>query len=342
MEITPTPHLWKLPGPPQCFAFIALCALGFSPLIAAPQVHEMDPAKVVGTQKCGECHKFEVEAWKLTPHFKTFNDMHRSPEAQKIATAMAIKRLKSESLCLTCHYSVQKKGGVEDVIAGVSCESCHSPAQDWLNLHNDKKLSRDQKKIKSLDAGMLRPEDIYTVASNCFQCHLVPNEKLINVGGHSAATPGFDLVAWSQGMVRHNFLLDDGTEGKVNKPDAQNRLRMLFVVGKILDVEFSLRGVASATQKATYAVTMAQRVGAARTQLAEIQKLAPTEEIAAITEIASSVSLKLNNEAELTAAANKVGELGRKFATKQTGDKLAAVDSLIPKPDKYRGAPFKP
>jgi len=103
----------------------------------------MDAAKVVGSQKCGECHKYEVEAWKLTPHFKTFNDMHRSEAAGKIATAMGIKRIKSESLCLVCHYSVQKKGGAEEVMSGVSCESCHSPAEDWLNLHNDKKSTRD-------------------------------------------------------------------------------------------------------------------------------------------------------------------------------------------------------
>jgi hypothetical protein len=143
-------------------------------------------------------------------------------------------------------------------------------------------------------------------------------------------------------MVRHNFLLPDGTEGQKNRPDAQSRLRMLFVVGKILDVEYSLRGVASATQKASYAVTMAHRVADARKELADIQKLAPTDEVAAISEIATGVSLKLNNEAELTAAANKVGELGRKFATAETGDKLAAIDPLIPKPDKYRGEVFKP
>jgi hypothetical protein len=321
---------------------VLLCAFGSGRLLAQSQVHQMDPAKVVGAQKCGECHKYEVEAWKLTPHFKTFNEMHRTPEAAKIAAAMNIKRVKSESLCLTCHYTVQKKGGEEEVISGVSCESCHSPALDWLNLHNDKKLSRDQKHAKSQAAGMLRPDDVYSVAANCYQCHLVPNEKLVNVGGHSAGTPGFELVAWSQGMVRHNFLLEDGSEGKVNKTDSQNRLRMLFVTGKILDVEFSLRGVASATQKATYAVTMARRVADARKQLAEIQKLAPTDEVAAISEIATGVALKLNNEAELTAAADKVAALGKKFAAAETGDKLAGVDPLIPKPDKYRGVAFKP
>jgi len=49
----------------------------------AGQVHEIDAAKVIGATKCGECHKYEVEAWKLTRHFKTFDTMNRSTEAQK-------------------------------------------------------------------------------------------------------------------------------------------------------------------------------------------------------------------------------------------------------------------
>ena len=86
----------------------------------------------------------------------------------------------------------------------------------------------------------------------------------------------------------------------------------------------------------------ALRPWVARKSLADIQKLAPPEEVGAIVEVANGVSLKLNNGTELNAAAKKVGEFGRKFATTQTGDKLAAVDPLIPKPDKYRGNPFKP
>jgi hypothetical protein len=143
-------------------------------------------------------------------------------------------------------------------------------------------------------------------------------------------------------MVRHNFLLPDGTEGKVNRTDSVERMRMLFVIGKILDVEYSLRGVASATQKATYAVTMAHRVADARGQLVEIQKLAPTPEVGAISEIAAGAALKLNNAEQLNAAADKVAELGKKFAAAETGNKLAAIDPLIPKPEKYRGEPYKP
>ncbi|MEP6820862.1 MAG: cytochrome c family protein [Chthoniobacterales bacterium] len=308
----------------------------------AGQVHEIDPAKVVGSQKCGECHKYEVEAWKLTPHFATFDSMHKSPEGQKIATAMGIKRVKSESLCLTCHYTVQKKGGEPEPISGVSCESCHGAAQDWVNVHNDKKVSKEERKTKSEAAGMIRPEDLYAVAANCYQCHLVPNEKLVNVGGHAAGSKDFELVSWSQGMVRHNFLLPDGSEGKVNKEGDANHKRLMFVTGAILDLEYSLRGVASATEKATYGITMAQRAATMKKKLDAIQKAAPTDELAAIITAANGATLKLNNKDELTVAADKVAELGKKFGSTVTGDKLAGLDAVLPKPEQYRGKPFNP
>ncbi len=320
---------------------IGLLVFGASAALTfAAQVHELDPAKVVGSQKCGECHKYEVEAWKTTPHFATFDSMHRSPEGQKIATAMGIKRIKGESLCLTCHYTVHGKTGGEP-ISGVSCESCHGAALDWVNVHNDKKIPREERRTKSAAAGMIRPEDIYAVAANCFQCHLVPNEKLVNVGGHTAGTPGFELVAWSQGMVRHNFLTE-GAEGKVNKEDDANRKRMLFATGAILDLEYSLRGVASATQKATYGITMAQRAAAVRKKLEAIQKVAATDEMAQIITVANAAALKLNNKAPLEEAADQVAELGKKFGATVTGDKLAGLDAMLPKADVVRGKPYQP
>ena len=313
-----------------------------APVAFSAQVHEIDPAKVVGSQKCGECHKFEVEAWKTTPHFATFDSMHKSPEGQKIAAAMGIKRVKSESLCLTCHYTVQKKGSEAEPISGVSCESCHGAAQDWVNIHNDKKVAREERRTKSAAAGMIRPENLYAVAANCYQCHLVPNEKLVNVGGHVAGSKDFELVSWSQGMVRHNFLNPDGSEGKVNKEDDANKKRMMFATGAILDLEYSLRGVASATEKATYGITMAQRAAGLKKKLEAIQKVAPTDEMAAIIAAASGAALKLNNKDELIQAADKVAELGEKFSTTVTGDKLAGLDAAIPKPEQYRGKPFQP
>ena len=303
----------------------------------------------MGPEACGECHKQEVEAWKLTHHFATFNDMHRTDDAKAIAEKMGIHRIKSESLCLNCHYTEKQLADGPSVIAGVACESCHGAAKDWINVHNDygKGFTKatepaDHKSARlaaAVKAGMLRPDDIYAVAQNCFQCHIVTDEKLVNVGGHTAGTADFELVAYSQGEVRHNFF---ASAGKVNAEDTPARLRLLFAEGALLDLDYSLRAVGRATEKATYAINYARRVKAVKAKLAQINQAAPTPEVAAALAATEGVSLKLNNSAELDAAADKVAAQAQAFAKAHDGSDLAALDSLLPKPDSYKGTAYVP
>ena len=109
-------------------------------------------------------------------------------------------------------------------------------------------------------------DQLSAIAANCFGCHTVPDEELINVGGH---TPGsaFELVSWSQGMVRHNLWY---TEGEQNKGASANRKRLMFVVGLAVELETALRAVGKATEKKAYAVAMARRAAAARSVCAVV------------------------------------------------------------------------
>ncbi|MEO6876230.1 MAG: cytochrome c family protein [Opitutaceae bacterium] len=308
-----------------------------------------DPMKVQGPEACGECHKQEVEAWKLTHHFSTVNDMHRTDDAKAIAGKMGIRRIKSESLCVNCHYTEKQTVDGPAVIAGVSCESCHGAAKDWINVHNDygkgfKKETepaehRTNRIAAAVKAGMLRPDDVYSVAQNCFHCHVVTDEKLVNVGGHTAGSADFELLAYSQGEVRHNFLQSGG---KVNAVDSQPRARLLFTVGTLLDLEYSLRAVGRATEKASYALTYAHRVKALKEKLGKINQLAPTSEVTGALAAVDKISLKLNNAAELDAAANKVQAFAKTFATAHDGNDLAALDPLLPKPAAYKGQVYQP
>jgi hypothetical protein len=335
--------------PPSRPGSRAVLAFLFGITLAGRALATPDPAKVQGPEACGECHKQEVEAWKLTHHFATFNDMHRTDEAKAIAEKMGIKRIKSESLCLNCHYTEKAAADGPAVIAGVACESCHGAAKDWINVHNDygkgfKKETEpaDHKAMRvaaSVAHGMLKPDNVYAVAENCFQCHIVTDEKLVNVGGHQAGGGDFELVAYSQGEVRHNFF-DSG--GKVNATDSPARLRLLFTVGTLLDLEYSLRAVGRATEKATYALNYAHRVKALKAKLAQINAAAPTPEVTDILAATANVSLKLNNGAELDAAADKVATLAQAFAKAHDGSDLAGVDPLLPKPDAYKGTAYAP
>jgi hypothetical protein len=302
-----------------------------------------DPAKIVGPNACAECHKQEAEAWKGTHHFKTFREMPRRKEANEIAEKMGVQRIRSESLCLTCHYTVQQKDSRRQPIAGISCESCHSAGEDWIKVHSQFSGKTEKTETKAEaearwnladSKGMIRPSSLYRLAKNCYSCHVVPLEDLVNRGGHPAGS-AFELVSWSQGEVRHNTW---HSKGKENVAASAARKRMLYLVGLGVELETGIRAVGRATVRRLYAFQMAKRVDRARKQLAAAAKAAPNvPEIAKMVEYAYSAGLKLNNERFLTAAADGVSKQLASITEKYDGSTMGGLDSLIPGPDKFKG-----
>jgi hypothetical protein len=311
--------------------------------LAADRAIASDPAKIVGPNACAECHKQEAEAWKATHHFKTFRDMPRRKEANEIAERMGVQRIRSESLCLNCHYTVQEKENKKQAIAGISCESCHSAGEDWIKIHSQfsgktektETKAEAEARLKLADSkGMIRPSSLYRLAKNCYGCHVVPQEDLVNKGGHPAGS-AFELMSWSQGEVRHNTW---HSKGKENVLASAAHKRMLYIVGLGVELETGIRSVSRATARKRYAFEMAKRVDQARKQLAAAAKAAPNvPEIAKMVEYAYSAGLKLNNESFLTAAADGVSKLIVSITEKYDGSTMAGLDSLIPGPDKFKG-----
>lgn len=306
----------------------------------------LDPAKVEGPDECGECHKQTVKAWKETHHSSTFKNMPRSDDARAIADKMGITRIKSESECLTCHFTMAMEEAKPTPVSGISCESCHGAGADWIDVHSDfggKDVKAENEtpehKIQRLAAsdaaGMIRPSNLYALAENCYSCHTVPNEKLVNVGGHTAGSK-FELVRWTQGEVRHNvWYTEDNTEASLE------RRRLFYIIGKMLDYEYALRGVAKATQNAEYAKAMALRAQRALAFLKKIDETVDNEQLTAIIDASASATLKLNNEAALLSVAETVSGHARKFA-ETDGATLAGVDAMLPTADKYKGAVYIP
>jgi len=327
---------------------VGVAVLGSLLLLAAPGAAQelkfhLDPANVMGPNACAQCHKNEIAAWQQTHHSTQFTNLYRLPKAQEIAQKMGVRLINRDSLCMTCHYTVQadaNAGGQPSAIAGVSCESCHGAAKSWINLHNNLKIPDHLSQAAA--AGMTLPTDYYGLAANCFSCHTVPQEKLVNVGGHVAGS-ALELVSWSQGEVRHNFLLPGGKSGDSNATSPQNTLRMLYVMGRILDLEYGLRGTAKATENANYGKALAYRTYNARKSLQAINDAVHLSDLGAIiTASGSDADLKVNNAAVLNAAADRVSGLAKAFAKAHDGSDLAAVDALIPGSDKYVGTVFQP
>jgi hypothetical protein len=303
-----------------------------------------DPAKIIGVDQCAKCHQPEIQQWMHTPHYATFETLHRLPRAKEIADKLGLQSIKRNDVCTQCHYTKQVEDGRERVAAGVSCESCHGGARDWMALHNDyggpgvtKAVESAEHRAKrvadSVAKGMNNPHNIYLIARQCYDCHTVPNEKLVNVGGHLPGSQDFELVSWSQGMVRHNFLRGGGT---LNATLSQDELRVMYVVGVMTDLEYSLRATATATDKSTFGTTSAKRAARMKKKLVEIQKLTNDPSLDPALEAVDAVELRLGNSAAIVASADVVGNAANEFAEHADGKQLVALDSILPQPNQYK------
>ena len=326
--------------PNYLMASVILTLLSLS---ITPSFGAINSEKVVGAAACYDCHISEYEGWQATAHFKAYNTLHRSSEARDIAGKLNIKgNLRRASRCMTCHYTTQ--GAKPRAIAGNSCESCHGAAKDWLDLHSEPVPEPGYTLAKTEEAGMIRPHRLYRVAENCYQCHTVRDEELVNTGEHSAGS-AFELVAWLQGEVRHNFFISEGEENR-RAPQELNpahHLRVLYVMGRILDLEYSLRAAALATQPGVYADAMKKHVEDARARLEEIQKRGGnpglTSILKSMLDAAGQVGLEPNNGPALETAAETVKEAAQRFGSGYDGSKLAGLDPLLPKT--YKGTVYK-
>lgn len=337
---------------------------------------ETDPAKVMGVQACAECHKSEVAAWEHSSHAtKSFSMLTENPKAATFAAKMGIAKadITGNSLCTQCHGTPQLQGGTLHIIQGTSCESCHGAAgpqgtDGWFSVHSF--LGRDNKdrtketaenRARRLELvkerGMNRSADIYEIAKNCYQCHSVPIEKLVNVAGHPGLNAQFELVQWLQGEVRHNFQLDQSNNAAAPtlwldplwNPDGRTpagRGRVMYVVGQLVELETSLRNRAAATAPGAYATGAAGRVAAANGKLTVINSKVDLPEVKQAGAEVTRLFGKLfappapAQQAEFEAAADKVAAAAKKFAETHDGRDLAALDPLVPKTAK--GTAYQP
>lgn len=202
-----------------------------------------------GPGKCADCHKSETAVYQQTKHANSFKDIHRQPAVKDIiAAAGGDANMRRNDVCTTCHYTMTQTDASAKPAAnaGPSCESCHGPSSDWIAIHNDfggpsakaeteTPAHKAQRIQKAIQAGMIRPEMHYEIATNCLSCHeqarpgIAPATlaKMIDAG-HPAGT-NFELVQYSQGSIRHRFYPPDVTKNREMTPA---ELSQLFVVGQ--------------------------------------------------------------------------------------------------------------
>lgn len=336
----------QLPGRFQCMAAaglaIAIAFLSYQSKASGQQVR-CDPNKVVTAVTCAKCHVNEVSVWKNTPHSKTFQELTRNPAAKEICSKLGLRSVKRSDVCIKCHFTQQVINDRTKAVSGVSCESCHGAAADWLSVHSDYGGPNETRETEtpehaaqrlelSASLGMRNTRDLYAIASSCFNCHTVPNERLVNTGGHNAGSLDFELVRWSQGRVRHNFLRD----GATNASPTPERLRIMFVVGLMADLEYSTRATAAATAKSNYGVTVAKRAASVATRLLKLQQKITDPNVQLALDAFAQAELRTNNKEALEQVADQIRNAGSLFAAENDGTRLAAIDDLLPPASEYK------
>ncbi|WP_417387685.1 multiheme c-type cytochrome [Gimesia sp.] len=306
---------------------------------------------------CKKCHPSEVASWMKTVHFQSPDIRLYKFEGntKKYATAMGLTsaELLGDSLCADCHGTKAIRDGQVKVISGVSCEKCHGASggeEGWLNRHQsyhasmpvpraDETAAHREARLDYCDkAGMNRSANLYGLSKACFQCHLVGNEKLI-AAGHKAAS-AFDFVSWTGGELKHNFLVDKTTNAAAPSlwmertgGTAENRRRMKYVVGTLVQLETALRLRADATNPAVIP-QLSGVIAAANGQLTQINALAPTPEVQAVTALITPMfgtlfaPLPTDRETYSTAA-DKVAEQAKQFSQNHNGEQFSSLDSMI-------------
>jgi hypothetical protein len=314
---------------------------------------------IVGPTKnddnCSSCHALETEAWENTRHFATFKDRHRSEEAKEILANMGENSMKRAADCRQCHYTSQLKNGKLRASFGVTCESCHGAARQWLAIHSKSagdlsasdlkwgtgKAQDPADRMKRLDSaqakGMINSEMIYEIASNCFGCHTVPNENIVNTGGHKAGSD-FDLIEWSQGAILHNFSSSAGApDAPTNRPSSPEQKRRLYVTGLMVDLETTLLNISRVTESGgTYHKAMVDRSNKVRMKVdAVLSAVAIAELSPAIDALPGKVDVSTSISADVPAS---LGVATRAFLAAHDGSGLAALDGLMS--SQYKGSPY--
>lgn len=149
---------------------------------AVPDEVAAEPRGLVGPGACTSsgCHAAPVdghEAWQSSYSVWATRDPHArahrvlsDPLAARIVTALAARDPATAAVpapqnraCIGCHATA----GGEFAATGVSCESCHGPAGDWLVAH-----TLPGWKTPGNTLGMVDLADPTTCALRCAACHV--------------------------------------------------------------------------------------------------------------------------------------------------------------------------
>jgi len=180
--------LFRFPLALPAFAFLLL------PFLTLCPAHAQTPATAhyLGAPSCASssCHgggganQNQYLVWSQRDfHSQRPVATLATARSRQIAAALAIDDPTTEARCTTCHAPLaavpaDRRGPGFNVAEGVSCESCHGPAENWLIPHTRK----DWTTADRVFAGMRNLQNLYVRANTCVACHQTLALPLLKAG----------------------------------------------------------------------------------------------------------------------------------------------------------------
>lgn len=220
-------------------------------LLAQTLLLAQDPPKYTGPGSCASpsCHggvqvrsttsvqQNEYSTWVVKDKHAHAFAVLANPVATRMAKILGIEKTEVAPKCLACHAlnpPEAERARTFDSTDGVSCESCHGPASNWLGPHTTKDWTHE----RSIAAGMRDLRDPVRRAENCLTCHLGTADKVVDHEMIAAGHPDlyFELVSFTAAMPRHW------------KDEEQFADVRMLVAGQVVQLREQLQRVARNTQ----------------------------------------------------------------------------------------------
>lgn len=185
---------------------------GVSPAVSTLVAQEGSTQRYVGSLSCAasSCHGGAGDRQDQWVQWNS-KDVHRRAASTltlagsaQIAQAAGISDPANHARCTTCHapnavVPEAARLATLDRTDGVSCESCHGPAEQWIRTH-----TRTSKEgfpyANKLAAGLRDLQNPYVRANTCVACHQQVDRDLIQAGHPELI---FELDGQSVAEPRH-------------------------------------------------------------------------------------------------------------------------------------------
>ena len=180
-----------------------------STLVASGADSAANP-KFLGSQSCSSssCHGGASEKNNQYTLWSTHDFHHARPYAtletarsERLAEVLKIGNPTQSARCTVCHapfatVPAGQLGHDAAISEGISCESCHGPAENWIRSHT----RPDYTHADRVASGMRDLKNLYVRANTCVACHQNIDPE-IRAAGHPELI--FEMDGQSATMPRH-------------------------------------------------------------------------------------------------------------------------------------------